>query len=111
MSFCASCGNQILEGAGYCSSCGHETRPTREVAGQHTSGMAVASLILGILGLFLIPLIFSLLAIIFGGVGMNGASKPGVRGHGMAVAGLVLGMLGLIGWISLLVWVFAYRGV
>ena len=61
---------------------------------QQTSGAAVASLVLGIIGLFAswvmlgIP---SLLAVILGHVGVS-ATRLGHRsGRGMAIAGLVLG--------------------
>jgi len=58
-----------------------------------TSGMAIASLICGIL--FCIPLA-SLLALIFGIIGIN-QTKPGqARGRGLAITGTVLGGLGLL---------------
>jgi hypothetical protein len=57
---------------------------------RRTSGFAIASLVLGILG-------FSILAIIFGGVAINQTGKdPNLSGKGMAVAGLVLGIIGFI---------------
>jgi len=74
-----------------------------------TSGMAVAALVCGILGLLIpfVGLLLALLGIIFGGVGMAQTSRdPYLGGKGMAIAGLVCGILGLIGWIS----VFAVLG-
>ena len=58
-----------------------------------TSGMAIASLVCGIL--FCVP--FSgLLAIIFGIIGIT-QTKPGMqKGRGMAIAGTVLGSLGMV---------------
>jgi hypothetical protein len=57
---------------------------------QRTSGLAVASLVLGIVG-------FSILAIIFGGVAIGQTGKdPNLSGRGMAVAGLVLGIVEFI---------------
>ena len=106
MSFCASCGKEMPENARYCPSCGRgdrrEVGGVREEAEQRTSGMAVASLVTGIIGMLLIPIIFSLLAIIFGSVGMGQTNRPGVKGHGMAVTGLILGVIGLIGWVIVL---------
>ncbi len=61
-----------------------------------TSGAAVASLVLGILGC--IPFVTSLLALILSVVGLRATRYPGVGGRGMAIAGLVLGILGLVGW-------------
>jgi len=64
--------------------------------GPPTSGLAVASMVLGIVGLlssccaFGIP---SILAVVFGHAGLN-ATKGGARGgQGMAVAGLVMGYI------------------
>lgn len=61
--------------------------------GHPTNGMAIASLVLGILGLFLPGL--GILALIFGGIGISKANQ-GAGGKGMAVAGLVLGILGTL---------------
>jgi hypothetical protein len=65
-----------------------------------TSGLAVASLVLGILFLCGIG---SLLATIFGAVAMGQISRSNgsVTGKGMAIAGFVLGIIGL-GWIAFL---------
>lgn len=61
-----------------------------------TSGLAMASLILGLLWLCGIG---SILATIFGAVALNQISKSHgtITGKGMAIAGLVLGILGLGG--------------
>jgi len=66
-----------------------------------TSGMAVASLVLGLLGLCGIG---SLLAVIFGHQALSqiDASNGMVTGRGMAIAGLVLGYLGLAAALFLL---------
>jgi hypothetical protein len=61
--------------------------------------MATASLVLGILG-FLLPLL-SILALIFGGIGISRANQ-GATGKGLAVAGLVLGILGTLALVYML---------
>jgi predicted Zn finger-like uncharacterized protein/prepilin-type processing-associated H-X9-DG protein len=58
-----------------------------------TSGMAVASLVLGLI--VCLP-IASLLAIIFGIIALMKTKDPRIGGKGMAVAGLVLGIVGLL---------------
>jgi hypothetical protein len=58
-----------------------------------SNGMATASLVLGILGFFL-P-ILSILALIFGGIGISKANQ-GAAGKGLAIAGLVLGIVGTL---------------
>ena len=57
------------------------------------NGMAIASLILGILWIYWIG---SILAVIFGHVALSQMKKnPASSGRGMAIAGLVLGYIGV----------------
>ena len=58
-----------------------------------TSGLAIASMVLGILWIFYIG---SILAVIFGHIAISQTGKdPTLRGRGMAIAGLVLGYIGI----------------
>lgn len=59
-----------------------------------TSGLAVASLVLSLVGV-------SLLAVIFGHIGLNDTRRHGRDGAGMAIAGLVLGYIGIAFWVIL----------
>lgn len=69
-----------------------------------TSGLAVASLVTGIIALFsaFVPLFnllsfpFVLLAVIFGIIGIVQSSKGKKSGKGLAITGLVLGVIGLL---------------
>ncbi len=59
----------------------------------HTSGLAIASMVLGILWIYWLG---SILAIIFGHIAISQAGKdPNLRGKGMAIAGVVLGYVGI----------------
>jgi hypothetical protein len=59
------------------------------------SGMAIASLVLGILGILSIPyLVLSLLAIIFGAISLRRYNEGYHDRKGMAKAGLILGIIG-----------------
>lgn len=69
--------------------------PMAPQAPSKTSGMAIASLILGILGCC--PG-FSLLAFLFGLGGIATTGKPNVSGRGMAIAGMILGLLGTVAY-------------
>ncbi len=66
-----------------------------------TSGMAIASLVLGLIGLG----IGSVLAIIFGLMAKKNIRESGgmETGGGMATAGIVLGILGVVGALILIV--------
>jgi prepilin-type processing-associated H-X9-DG protein len=58
---------------------------------QLTNGLAIASLVLGLVG-FCVPGL-GILAIILGAIGMNKTRDPRVGGKGLAIAGLVLGIV------------------
>ena len=79
-----------------------------------SSGAATASLVLGIVGLVLgwcacgVP---SLLAIIFGHVGLRQTRNNAMSGHGMAVAGLVMGYVLIVPTIIVTVLILGYLGV
>ena len=69
--------------------------------GTHTSGLAIASMVLGIVGLCGgWTLIIPLLAIIFGSIALSSINKDSqLSGKSMAITGLILGLLSLLGWI------------
>jgi hypothetical protein len=76
---------------------GRPPRPATAAAALPTSGLAIASLLLGIGGLTILPLLGSILAIIFGYMARKDIRQRAglVSGDGLAVAGIVLG------WISI----------
>lgn len=69
-----------------------------QAAPKKSAGLAIASMVLGIVALVLsccvpyLPIVLALLAVILGGVSL--ANKMG--GKGMAIAGLVCGIIGLV---------------
>ncbi len=59
-----------------------------------TSGLAIASMVLGILWLYWVG---SILAVIFGHVAISQCNRdPNIGGKGMAIAGVVLGWVGVV---------------
>ncbi|MDQ3623625.1 MAG: DUF4190 domain-containing protein, partial [Verrucomicrobiota bacterium] len=77
-----------------------------------TDGLAVASLVLGVLGLVVIPFICSLPAVICGHLSLGRIRRAAgaLAGHGMAVAGLLTGYFGIVIWGLILAIVFAVLG-
>jgi len=107
--FCSRCGQKLSAGATFCPACGRQAAlantgtggpPPQTFSGvqvaagpQKTSGLAIASLVLGIFLFF--PL--SIPAIILGHIALSQIKKSagGIGGRGLAIAGLVLGYLGI----------------
>jgi hypothetical protein len=64
---------------------------------QRTSGYAIASLVCGILGFLVLPIVLSILAIVFSRSAESEIRRdPAVGGEGYARAGFVLGVIGLV---------------
>jgi len=102
--FCPQCGMENAEEATTCSGCGSSLQmpppdvPQRVyVPAPPTSNMALVSLIMGILGWLALPIIGSVLAVIFGhaALGEIDRSAGQLGGRGMAQAGLILGYVAL----------------
>ena len=83
-SFCTTCGRPVAPAAPSTSYAPAASYAAVGVA--TTSGFAIASLVLGILG-------GAVLAIIFGFVALSQIKKSGAKGRGMAIAGVVLGFV------------------
>ena len=75
-------------------------QPPAYPAKPKTNGLALASMILGILGvtiglcLLAFP-VMPILAVVFGHIGLNQIRKTGAQGRGFAITGLVTGYIGI----------------
>jgi Domain of unknown function (DUF4190) len=75
---------------------GESVDPGTAGARPQTSGMAIASLVLGIVGLVVFPIVASIAAIIVGHSARRAMrSDPNLTGDGYATAGIVLGWIAL----------------
>ncbi len=93
MAFCTHCGGEVADGAAACANCGH---PQLTTPVKRTEGTAIASLILGIAGFVVCPLVPSIVAIILGTQARAKIrSDPMLDGDGMAKAGVILGWIGV----------------
>jgi len=92
--YCSRCGQQNPDGAKFCGACGaaliQSTIQTPNF-GIKTSGMAIAAMVLGILGIFTCGLT-AIPAIILGIVSLVRIEKSGgsLTGRGFAIAGIVV---------------------
>ena len=91
--FCSNCGREIKQEETFCPFCRAEIEKITPLV-KTTSGFAIASLVLGIVGVFGVC---SILAIIFGVIARNRIreSNETIGGEGMAIAGIVLGIVTL----------------
>ena len=71
--------------------------PATAGAGVPTSGMAIASMVLGIGGLTFLPLLGSIVAVILGSMARGDIRRrpDEVSGDGVALVGVVLGWIGI----------------
>ncbi|MEV7007629.1 DUF4190 domain-containing protein [Streptosporangium sp. NPDC051022] len=70
------------------------------------NGMAIATLILGIAGLFVCGLT-SIVGIVLGHISLNQIKRTGEEGRGMAIAGLIMSYFGVLCWLAVLAWLVA----
>ena len=96
--YCANCGNQIGGKDAFCSNCGVPIQKQNAILNPppvQKNGMAAASLVFGIVGMFawIIPIIGLPIGITALVLGITGISKSR---KGMSIAGLVLGVICLI---------------
>src|ERR1700692_2932478 len=90
-----------------CAVCGVATfqNPVAMSFGQSTTnGLAIASMVLGIVWIYGIG---AILALIFGYRARGQIKRNGQRGGGMAIAGIVLGWVGVAGLIFVIIFVVA----
>lgn len=78
-----------------------------------TNGMAVAAMILGILGLWGVPFLMAILALVFGVIARRSIDRSNGRegGRAMATAGIVLGCVGMVtsvGTVIYFIWFFRH---
>ncbi|NOX56295.1 MAG: DUF4190 domain-containing protein [Planctomycetes bacterium] len=66
------------------------------------NGMALAALIVALLGIPLFGLVTGLVAIILGGFAVGTIRRTRQRGVGLAVTGILLGVADMVGWLILL---------
>ena len=102
MPFCANCGRDLSPSAIACPNCGHPgpaagTAAVAPAPGKRTEGFAIASLVCGIVGFFAVPIVGSVLAIVFGSVARKRiADDPDLGGTEMARAGIIIGWIGVV---------------
>jgi len=127
MNFCSQCGTKLEASWNVCPNCGHnlkservyqqptqahlpvQTYPQKKPQTQpvaypprNNNANGIIALIFGLLGLFnVVPVIGSILGIVFGAIGRKKDDN-----RGMAIAGLVLGIIGIVIWITLYLIIF-----
>lgn len=79
--------------------------PQQPAAGPQ-NGMGTAALVMGILQFFCLGTVGSILAVVFGKMGMTKAEQGLANNYGTAKAGFILGIVGLVlSGIGLIIWI------
>jgi len=90
--------------------------PPAYIQPARTSTLAIVSLIAGIVGLFVLPMIGSIVAVVTGHMAKREIRDSGgqVSGDGLATAGLILGYIGVgltvLGICALVIWLIFLAG-
>lgn len=110
--FCKNCGAQNADGIRFCANCGADlsqqvqpqfVNPTPAPVADPGKGLAIASLVLGIISLLCLPIVTGILGIALGGAAKSKGSKSP-----MATAGIVCGIIGLAAWVVMLIVGFSF---
>jgi hypothetical protein len=111
--YCPGCGVDLIDVAAPTSTWGAASGPVAfgeptppplapvyaAYAPQPTNGLAIASMVLGIVWIYWVG---SILALVFGYVALGQIKRTNQQGRGMAIAGIVLGWIG-VAMIALLI--------
>ena len=90
---CSSCSALSETDKAFCPECGTSYQGSSAQPVTRTSGLGIASLVLGIIWLFWLG---SALAVIFGHIALSQIRKDSsISGRGMAIAGVTLGWIGI----------------
>ncbi len=73
----------------------YHTRSPHHSANRSTNGLAITSLIFGILSWILLPLLGAVVGIITGHIALDRIKRSEQNGNGMAITGLVLSYLNI----------------
>ncbi|GAB2456260.1 DUF4190 domain-containing protein [Xylanimonas ulmi] len=80
-------------------------------AGPGTDGLAVSSLVCGVLGLTVVPFVASIVALVLGLMSLSRLKTSGQNGRGLAIGGVVLGVIGLFFLLVVIVGLIAFTGL
>ncbi|MGZ4128322.1 MAG: DUF4190 domain-containing protein [Actinomycetota bacterium] len=101
MPFCSNCGRDLSPSAVACPNWGHPGPGAPAVVAAaarsgRIEGFAIASLACSVAGFVFIPIIGSILGIVFGGVARKHiAEDPSLEGDSLARAGTIVGWVGI----------------
>ncbi|MBE7036200.1 MAG: DUF4190 domain-containing protein [Ruminococcaceae bacterium] len=95
---CPNCGNHNEDNATHCFSCGTTLNTMVKTNSNAGKGLAIASLVCGIVSFFCFGIVLGILAVVFGVL----AKRQGYRGA-MATVGIVLGAIGLALYVIMLI--------
>ena len=118
MPYCQECGTEVEHEWSTCPKCGFRlkedtislTKPAPIVnigdSRRENNTYGIESLVFGIFGFFVMPVIGPILAIVYGIKGKDRDDNPSY-----AIIGLILGILGIFGWIIIIFIILTLFGI
>lgn len=99
--FCSKCGNANPDNALHCSACGESlvSNPGPAPVSEPGKGLAIASMVCGIVSFFFFGLVLGVVALVLGLVAKNKGYTGGMATAGVATGAVAIG-LSLIGMIA-----------
>lgn len=112
MKYCTECGAPNDDQSKYCDRCGKDLDEMQKKAevlrmvpkreSDKYSGLAIAALIVSLVGLIVFAIICGPISIIFSIVAIVEIKQKKRKGFGMAVAGLVIGVIDIVSYFVLM---------
>ena len=107
---CPYCNTPAENGSAFCTACGAKlaeptakavpTQSQKQAApAPKTAGLAIASLVLSLVGIFCAGLVCGVLGIVFGCASFPKIRAQQLGGKNLATAGIVIGIVDVIGWL------------
>lgn len=100
--FCTNCGKKLEPNSQFCNNCGHSVYNRSTANNTNNSSVALAGFICSIVGLFILPLLLGIIALVLGIIGRN-QDNISKKSKNQATTAIVLGIIDML-------WNFIYIG-
>lgn len=93
--FCTNCGKKLAPNSQFCNECGHSVLNRGTSNNTNNSSIALAGFICSIVGMFILPVVLGIIALILGIIGRN-QDNISEKSRKQATTAIVLGIIDII---------------